>query len=248
MMDKQECDFIFIRWLFFIVGLAIFLIIFYKLGFVTDLIKNDVSFISPVIIFIFISFTAYVGYMLYNLKVTYENCLLFKEKCNYLEKDNKLSIKNFKTSKNYFLISIYEHFTNLSRFMNENNNRQDSSKKELSIIFEYKFTKILETGWFVSDFLLKLGLVGTVIGFILMLNSVTLIENFDLTMMQNLLQQMSGGMKVALYTTLSGLISSILLSLQYRYLEDKLLNILNTINEIIELHPSKIKNLNDEKI
>ena len=71
MMDKQECDFIFIRWLFFIVGLAIFLIIFYKLGFVTDLIKNDVSFISPVIIFIFISFTAYVGYMLYNLKVTY---------------------------------------------------------------------------------------------------------------------------------------------------------------------------------
>ena len=41
--------------------------------------------------------------------------------------------------------------------------------------------------------------------------------------LHNLLQQMSGGMKVALYTTLSGLISSILLSLQYKHLEEKLL-------------------------
>ena len=81
-----------------------------------------------------------------------------------------------------------------------------------------------------------------------MLNSVTLIENFDLTMMQNLLQQMSGGMKVALYTTLSGLITSILLSLQYKYLVDNLLNILNMINEIIELYPFLIKNFDNEKI
>ena len=75
-----------------------------------------------------------------------------------------------------------------------------------------------------------------------------MIENFDLTMMQNLLQQMSGGMKVALYTTLSGLITSILLSLQYKYLEDNLLNILNMINEIIELYPFLTKNFDNEKI
>ena len=130
----------------------------------------------------------------------------------------------------------------------KNEHQLESSKKELITIFEYKFTKLLETGWFVSDFLLKLGLIGTVIGFILMLNSVTLIENFDLTMMQNLLQQMSGGMKVALYTTLSGLITSILLSAQYKYLEEKLLCIMNFINESIELYPSLVKNFSNEKI
>lgn len=248
MIDNRESDFIFIKWLFFIVGLIIFLIIFYKFGFITDLIKNDVSFISPLIILIFIFFTIHVGYILYNLKTTYKNCLLFKDECSLSKKENKSHINNFKSSNNYFLTSIYQHFMNLSQSMNKNDTHKNSSKKELSAIFEYKFTKILETGWFVSDFLLKLGLVGTVIGFILMLNSVTLIENFDLTMMQNLLQQMSGGMKVALYTTLSGLISSILLSLQYKYLEDKLLNILNMINEIIELYPSSIKNLSNEKI
>ena len=65
MIDKRESDFIFIRWLLFIVALTIFLIIFYKFGFINDLIENDVSFISPIIIIIFILFTGHVGYILY---------------------------------------------------------------------------------------------------------------------------------------------------------------------------------------
>lgn len=254
-MSSRDGDFIFIKWLFFVVGLIIFFIIFYEFGFIGDLIKNDVSFISPAIILIFISFTGYVGSMLYNLNNAYKGCLLLKDNCNNLEKDslesqnllNKSLIDSFGVSKNYFLTTIYSHLQNLSYFTNKDKS-QDDSKRELSTIFEYKFTKILETGWFVSDLLLKLGLIGTVIGFILMLNSITLIENFDLTMMHNLLQQMSGGMKVALYTTLSGLISSILLSLQYKHLEEKLLDLLNIINEIVELHPSVTKSLENEKI
>ena len=99
MIDNRESDFIFIKWLFFIVGLIIFLIIFYKFGFITDLIKNDVSFISPLIILIFIFFTIHVGYILYNLKTTYKNCLLFKDECSLSKKENKSHINNFKSSK-----------------------------------------------------------------------------------------------------------------------------------------------------
>ena len=40
------------------------------------------------------------------------------------------------------------------------------------------------------------------------------IENFDLSLMQTLLQKMSAGMMIALYTTLTGLVSSILLAFQ----------------------------------
>ena len=40
----------------------------------------------------------------------------------------------------------------------------------------------------VVDLLLKLGLVGTVIGFIIMLSAITEIENFDFTLMNTLLQ------------------------------------------------------------
>jgi biopolymer transport protein ExbB/TolQ len=89
-------------------------------------------------------------------------------------------------------------------------------------------------------------LIGTVIGFILMLTSITIIENFDLTMMQDLLQKMSGGMKVALYTTLTGLITSILLSFQYKFLENKIFDIISLINKFTELHTPIITDITNE--
>ena len=94
-------------------------------------------------------------------------------------------------------------------------NDLDSAKENL----EYSLTSKLNSGWLVADGLLKLGLIGTVIGFIIMLSAITDIDGFDFTMMKEMLQNMSKGMEVALYTTLSGLISSILLTIQYSYLE-----------------------------
>ena len=79
-----------------------------------------------------------------------------------------------------------------------------------------------------------------------MLTSITIIENFDLTMMQDLLQKMSGGMKVALYTTLTGLITSILLSFQYKFLENKIFDIISLINKFTELHASIITDITNE--
>ena len=79
-----------------------------------------------------------------------------------------------------------------------------------------------------------------------MLTSITIIENFDLTMMQDLLQKMSGGMKVALYTTLTGLITSILLSFQYKFLENKIFDIISLINKFTELHAPIITDITNE--
>jgi biopolymer transport protein ExbB/TolQ len=79
-----------------------------------------------------------------------------------------------------------------------------------------------------------------------MLASITIIENFDLTMMQDLLQKMSGGMKVALYTTLTGLITSILLSFQYKFLENKIFDIISLINKFTELHAPIIADITNE--
>ncbi|MEJ2455586.1 MAG: MotA/TolQ/ExbB proton channel family protein [Candidatus Thiodiazotropha sp.] len=76
-----------------------------------------------------------------------------------------------------------------------------------------------EAGWFVSGLLLKLGLLGTVVGFVLMLAPVAALESFDLSDIQGLLQRMTGGMGVALNTTLLGLSCSMLLGLQYLMLD-----------------------------
>ena len=53
----------------------------------------------------------------------------------------------------------------------------------------------------ISDVLLKLGLTGTVVGFILMLLPIGEMKDFDPEKIQPLLSSMSGGMAVALYTT-----------------------------------------------
>jgi hypothetical protein len=72
-----------------------------------------------------------------------------------------------------------------------------------------------EFGWFLIDLMLKVGFLGTLIGFIWMLASVSQHEMIDASSMQTILKQMSLGMAIALNTTLSSLVAGILLSLPY---------------------------------
>ena len=94
-----------------------------------------------------------------------------------------------------------------------------------------------DIGWFVVDILLKLGLIGTIVGFILMLSSVANTASLDVNTMQKVLKQMSAGMGTALFTTLAGLTGSILLGLQYLLL-DKGADVL--IERILRLSESRL--------
>jgi biopolymer transport protein ExbB/TolQ len=72
-----------------------------------------------------------------------------------------------------------------------------------------------ELGWFVSDILLTLGMIGTVIGFIYMLG--TSFQDFDpsnTVSLKQVLSKMGTGMSTALYTTAAGLVCSLFLKLQ----------------------------------
>jgi len=85
------------------------------------------------------------------------------------------------------------------------NNKQSSSRPE----------------WYMSEMLLSLGMVGTVIGFIYMLSTMfTDINVEDIASVQYALGQMATGMGTALWTTLMGLICSILLKLQLVYMDE----------------------------
>ena len=75
------------------------------------------------------------------------------------------------------------------------------------------------TGWFFAQLLVKLGLLGTVIGFILMLSSITGASSFDPEHAHELFSEMTRGMRVALNTTLVGLLGTMLLGFQYLLLD-----------------------------
>jgi biopolymer transport protein ExbB/TolQ len=89
-------------------------------------------------------------------------------------------------------------------------------------------------GHFATDVLLRLGLLGTIIGFIFMLLPVADIKDFDGAVMQRLLASMSGGMAVALYTTLAGLVSSTLLRFQYHVLDSAAVDLANRVSTHVE--------------
>ena len=73
----------------------------------------------------------------------------------------------------------------------------------------------IDVGWFVAESCLALGMVGTVTGFSYMLG--TAFENIDVTnatTLQDALASMARGMSTALYTTLTGLITSLIIKIQ----------------------------------
>ena len=77
-----------------------------------------------------------------------------------------------------------------------------------------------EVGWFIAESCLALGMVGTVTGFLLMLG--TAFANVDVSnasTLQQALADMAVGMSIALYTTLVGLVSSLIIKVQLVNLE-----------------------------
>ena len=76
-----------------------------------------------------------------------------------------------------------------------------------------------QLGAFAGDALMKLGLLGTIVGFILMLAPIAGLDAADRASVKGSMGLMSDGMAVAMYTTLTGLIGSILVQTQYYMLD-----------------------------
>ena len=91
-------------------------------------------------------------------------------------------------------------------------------------ILEKQYLLLSRVGWFVSDLCLGLGLLGTIIGFIMALGSFDMIDVGDTSSIQAVIKRLGSSLGIALYTTLTGLIASILLKIQYYYLDHTIEN------------------------
>src|SRR5882672_7786978 len=92
-----------------------------------------------------------------------------------------------------------------------------------------------QLGSFSSDALMKLGLLGTIIGFILMLAPIAGLDGGDKASVKSSMGLMSDGMAVAMYTTLTGLIGSVLLQMQYYLLDDATAKVFGLATDLTEV-------------
>ena len=93
-----------------------------------------------------------------------------------------------------------------------------------------------QLGSFASDSLMKLGLLGTIIGFIMMLAPIAGLDAGDKASVKTSMGLMSDGMAVAMYTTLSGLIGSILIKIQYYMLDDATAKLFSFATDLTEVY------------
>jgi hypothetical protein len=102
--------------------------------------------------------------------------------------------------------------------------------------FEAELRHGHEFGWFIADLLLSLGLLGTVIGFIVMLAPISGLDGSDHAAIKEALAAMSGGMAVALYTTLAGLVGGMLLKLQGHLLDGAVTELVRRTTQLTEIY------------
>jgi len=95
-------------------------------------------------------------------------------------------------------------------------------------------------GAFASDTLMKLGLLGTIIGFIIMLAPIATLDAADKAAMKTSMGLMSDGMAVAMYTTLAGLIGSILVRIQYYMLDAATQRVFSDAVMLTETHVTPV--------
>ena len=170
------------------------------LGILSLIIDSDRSKISLIILSIYVLACSHWFYISINLD---------KEIASLDDKDKKTLIRSF--------------------IDNAKQSESPSQKINLDLL-EDELSNNHALGYLAVDILLKLGLTGTVIGFILMLLPIGEIRDFDPQVLQQLLATMSGGMAVALYTTLTGLVTSMLLKFQYFVLDSDLSHTINYLS------------------
>ena len=175
-------------------------------GFLAQLILSDKSGVS----FLIIGF-----YTLTSLHFIYSSLVVSRQ---FMEiNERSLSCTN---------VAINKYFDDL-KAQTLSNERIHTLLEVLDIRLRSRYS----FGFLIADLMMKLGLLGTVIGFIIMLGSLQDLNSVDISVMQKLLADMSSGMKIALYTTLTGMLAGIFLNAKYNFLDWAADHLMNDLKE-----------------
>ncbi len=206
MLTKTYKSRLILQWSIY-TGVMIFLLWFsWQLHLLIQIFVNDPTKITFLIALFFIGGTIHCG-----IRANY-----LSNQLNAIAdiEDNTLSWESDDSLPSQFLKTITKSLEGRTL-----SGEQSADNALLADVFADQAHAQHEIGWFFTSLLVKLGLLGTVIGFVLMLGPLSTLKSFDIADVQGILTSMTAGMGVALNTTLVGLLGSMLLSFQYLLLD-----------------------------
>ena len=173
------------RWLV-LSGLLLFgFFLLWQTGLITGLVESDRSYLSGLILLSFVLATLHAGWRAHCLGR--ETCL-----AQQLREDFRRSVDDKKINDHIEQLHTINSFAHEHiRFLviKANHGDQEPAQELLLERLNQQIRGGHDHGWFIADLMLKLGLLGTVIGFIFMLGSVTGMESVDVRDLQGRLHR-----------------------------------------------------------
>lgn len=200
-MSTQYTYTAFLYWLLLAGLIVFFLFLSWDLQLFQTIFVQDITRISSLIFILFIAVSVHCGYR--SWFVASQSLMLLKIKKLSLDDLKLLSDDAFESR------SVIKDF--LSKVLNSHS---EPDKTLATEVLAESLRGAHQVGWFMAGVVIKLGLLGTVVGFVLMLSSISAFEQLDISDIKELMQQMTLGMGVAMNTTMVGLIASMTLGIQ----------------------------------
>jgi hypothetical protein len=194
-----------LKWVLLMALIAMGAVVSYDYGLLTYLFAADESRITVLIAVLYVGFSAHCLWILVELSREYRRALQVKAMLAAATRVPNLP-------RGGGLIDNYMADVIRSR---EHPSEVEGNAHLLMMSLGASFRRRTRIGTYGTDLLYKLGMLGTMVGFVMMLNSMGELSNFDVDTLRGALQDMIAGMAVSLLTTIAGLIGGILLRLEY---------------------------------
>jgi hypothetical protein len=214
-----------LKWVLLIALIAIGAVVSYDYGLLTYLYTADRSKITVLITILYLAFSAHCLWILVELSREYRRALQIKTELSIVRRLPKLNNGGG-------LVDGYVADVIRSR---EHPSEVEGNAHLLMMSLGASFRRRTKIGSYGSDLLYKLGMLGTMVGFVMMLNSMGDLSSFDVNTLRGALQKMIAGMAVSLLTTIAGLIGGILLRLEYNIADALVTDISQTTVSLTEV-------------
>jgi len=221
-LRKQEefpRHFLFLQWLLLLITLVFVLWIAWQYEFLSLVFQKDPTRISVVIGLLFIGGCVHCALRSWFLSTQLNEVLSITQQGKHAKismQENQLALDG-KPVRNSLMATFLLNVLKVNE-QSQSDDEKQASAQLIDVLVEESSGQH-ETGWFFVHLLVKLGLLGTVVGFVLMLSSFADVASIEFSDLQDMIGRMALGMGVALTTTLVGLVGSMLLGFQYLMLD-----------------------------